>query len=206
MRRSPHSDDLGSRWRGARLRWGGFVVAVLIAVATFLAWPAGDADPASGDAASSEGPPATGGDGQADESTLAPDVAFEHFDEGEVAHLADWRGKPVVVNFWASWCPPCVAEMRDALEPLHQDLGDRVVFLGINLQATEAAALDVIEETGVTYELARDQDGDLFTAFGGFGMPLTALVDEAGTVVASHTGAITRSELEALIVDQLLEQ
>jgi cytochrome c biogenesis protein CcmG, thiol:disulfide interchange protein DsbE len=130
-------------------------------------------------------------------------VAFEHFDGG-AAELADWRGEPLVVNFWASWCPPCVAEMRDAFEPLHQELGEQVTFLGVNLQDNADAAGDVVEQTGVTYDLARD-DGTLFTAFGGFGMPLTALIDEDGTVVARHTGALTQAELEALVRTHLLE-
>jgi thiol-disulfide isomerase/thioredoxin len=134
----------------------------------------------------------------------APQVGFERFD-GRPARLEDWRGQPVVVNFWASWCPPCVAEMRDAFEPLHAEPGDRVVFLGVDVQDTPAAARQVVERTGVTYELTADPDGTLFAAFGGFGMPTTVLVDADGRVVAQHTGALTRADLEALIGQHLLE-
>ncbi|MPY81573.1 MAG: redoxin domain-containing protein, partial [Actinophytocola sp.] len=77
--------------------------------------------------------------------------------------------------------------------------------LGVNLQDAEDAALEVVERTGVTYDLARDPDGALFTAFGGFGMPTTALVDAGGAVVVRHTGALTRAELDALVRDHLLE-
>jgi cytochrome c biogenesis protein CcmG, thiol:disulfide interchange protein DsbE len=133
-----------------------------------------------------------------------PTVAFERFD-GEPATLAEWHGEPLVVNFWASWCPPCVAEMRDAFEPLHRDLGREVTFLGVNLQDTDEAALEVVEQTGVTYELARDPDGELFTAFGAFGMPTTVFVDADGTVTAQHTGALTAEALDGLIRAQLLE-
>jgi thiol-disulfide isomerase/thioredoxin len=140
-----------------------------------------------------------------DAQAAAPTVAFERFDGGP-ARLDDWRGRPVVVNFWASWCPPCVAEMRDAFEPLHREFGDRVAFLGVNLQDTTEAALAVVAQTGVTHDLARDPDGALFTAFGGFGMPTTALIDEAGVVVARHTGALTQAQLAALIRDHLLAQ
>ncbi|MDP8977836.1 MAG: TlpA family protein disulfide reductase, partial [Actinomycetota bacterium] len=130
----------------------------------------------------------------------APDIGFERFD-GRPARLRDWRGQPLVVNFWASWCPPCVAEMRDAFEPLHDKLGDRVAFLGVNLQDTPAAAREVVDRTGVSYELARDPDGALFTAFGGFGMPTTVLMDAEGWVVAQHAGALTETELEVLLAD-----
>jgi thiol-disulfide isomerase/thioredoxin len=147
--------------------------------------------------------PAVASDTPADAPARAPQVVFERFD-GRPARLEDWRGQPVVVNFWASWCPPCVAEMRDALEPLHAELGDQVAFLGVDLQDTPAAAQRVVEQTGVTYQLATDPDGELFTAFGGFGMPTTVLVDADGRVVARHTGALTRADLEALLDQHLL--
>ncbi|CAN5177966.1 hypothetical protein BH20ACT9_BH20ACT9_04730 [soil metagenome] len=143
---------------------------------------------------------AVGGDASAGGRAGAPKVGFERFD-GQPARLEDWRGRPLVVNFWASWCPPCVAEMRDAFEPLHDKLGDRVAFLGVNLQDTPTAAREVVERTRVTYELARDPDGALFTAFGGFGMPTTVLVDAEGRVVAQHAGALSDTELEALVAD-----
>ena len=95
--------------------------------------------------------------------------------------------------------------MRDAFEPLHDQLGDRIAFLGVDVQDTRAAARDVVERTGVTYELAADPDGALFTAFGGFGMPTTVLVDANGRVVAHHTGALTRAELDGLVRTHLLE-
>lgn len=181
-----------------RRRWllvGAVLVAVLGAAGVIVA-RSGTA-PAS--SAEHPGERVTAG-GQA----RAPRVEFERFD-GRPARLQDWRGRPVVVNFWASWCPPCVAEMRDALEPLHDQLGDRIAFLGVDVQDTRAAARDVVERTGVTYELADDPDGALFTAFGGFGMPTTVLVDANGRVVAHHTGALTRAELEGLVRTHLLE-
>jgi peroxiredoxin len=95
--------------------------------------------------------------------------------------------------------------MRDAFEPLHAEPGDRVVILGVDVQDTPAAARQVVERTGVTYELTADPDRTLFTAFGGFGMPTTVLVDADGRVVAQHTGALTRADLEALIGQHLLE-
>lgn len=142
--------------------------------------------------------PAVASDAPAGAPARAPQVVFERFD-GQPARLDDWHGQPVVVNFWASWCPPCVAEMRDAFEPLHAEVGDQVAFLGVDVQDTPDAAQRIVEQTGVTYQLAKDPNGEVFTAFGGFGMPTTVLVDADGRVVAHHTGALTRADLEALL-------
>ena len=130
------------------------------------------------------------------------DTTFEHFD-GSVVSLADWQGTPVVVNFWASWCPPCVAEMRAAFEPVHQELGDEVAFVGLNLEDDPERAAEIVDRTGVTYDLGRDPAGELFTGFGGFGMPTTIFLDETGQIVDSHTGALSRSQLEDLIARHL---
>lgn len=135
-------------------------------------------------------------------SGAAPDAAFEDF-EGRLVRLDDWRGELLVVNFWASWCPPCVAEMRDTFQPFHEEFGDRVTVLGVDLQDERPAARDVVEDTGVTYALASDPDGSLFTAFGGFGMPTTVMIDSDGTVVHQHTGALVLSQLEELAIENL---
>lgn len=125
-----------------------------------------------------------------------PTRQVEAFDGGSVA-LTDYVGVPLVVNFWASWCPPCIAEMPD-LEAVHQLAGGQVTFVGINTQDTPEAAEDMVEQTGVTYDLVRDPEGQLFEAFGVFGMPSTFYVDADGTIVDRHTGLLTR---DALIED-----
>lgn len=125
-----------------------------------------------------------------------PDLPVEAFDGTRVS-LADYAGTPLVVNFWASWCPPCIAEMPD-LEAVHQATNDQVTFVGIDTQDTPEAAGRLVEQTGVTYDLVRDPDGELFRAFGVFGMPSTFYVDADGTIIDRHTGLLTR---DALIED-----
>ncbi|MDP8928205.1 MAG: TlpA family protein disulfide reductase [Actinomycetota bacterium] len=138
-----------------------------------------------------------GGDGaatpEASAGVAVPAQSFEMFD-GSTASLADYGGRPLVVNFWASWCPPCVAEMPD-LERVHQQLAGQVVFLGINTQDTPDRAVDLATQTGVTYDLARDPAGELFQAFGVFGMPSTFFVSAEGEIVDRHTGIITAEML-----------
>lgn len=141
-------------------------------------------------------PPAT------EQSAL--DVPFTYFD-GSAGNLADFAGRPLVVNFWASWCPACVAEMPD-LEAVHRKLGDQVAFLGLAMQETDrAAARALIDQTGVTYALGQDPDGSIFASFGGIAMPTTVFIDEEGTVVEKHPGALFAEDLEAIIRTQLLE-
>ena len=106
----------------------------------------------------------------------APAESFERFD-GTEATFADYRGTPLVVNFFASWCAPCVREMP-AFEAAHQ-----------------------AEKTGVTYDLARDPEGDFLSAFGGIVMPTTVFIDAEGTVVEIHNGALSQSALEDRVSD-----
>jgi len=134
---------------------------------------------------------------------VAPDLPFERFD-GSTATLADYRGRPVVVNFWASWCPSCVAEMSAAFLPVQQSLGAEVDFLGLNLQDDRRRAIDLAEETGVLFDLAEDLRGDLYSALGGLGMPFTVFVDEFGTVKHQHNGPVTERQLADLITEHLL--
>jgi cytochrome c biogenesis protein CcmG, thiol:disulfide interchange protein DsbE len=131
----------------------------------------------------------------------APELSFEMFD-GSTASMADYEGRPVVVNFWASWCPPCVAEMPD-LETVHQEFADEVAFLGINTQDTPDAATDLAERTGVTYDLAHDPDGQLFQAFGGFGMPTTLFVSADGLITERHTGILTLDQAREFVENEL---
>jgi cytochrome c biogenesis protein CcmG, thiol:disulfide interchange protein DsbE len=122
-----------------------------------------------------------------------PDLEVDHFG-GEPVSLADYSGTPLVVNFWASWCPPCIAEMPD-LEAVHQLVDGRVTFVGINTQDTQERAGELVEQTGVTYDLVRDPDAELFQAFGVFAMPTTFYVDASGSIVARHSGLLTRDAL-----------
>ena len=142
----------------------------------------------------------TGGDDPTGEP--APDADFELLDGGE-GSIADYRGRPLVVNFFAKWCAPCVEEMP-GLEEAHQELGDEVEFLGLSENETEEDSRDIVEETGVTYDIGRDPDGQVLAAFSGLAMPTTVLVDAEGTITSLHSGPIERDELLERVEDELL--
>lgn len=139
-----------------------------------------------------------------EEGEPAPQVDLEMFD-GSTRPLSDLYGdRPLIVNFWASWCPPCVTEMPD-IEQVHQQLAGRVGFLGINTQDGEEEARRLVGETGVTYPLAWDREGEIFETFGVFGMPSTFFISRDGRVVGRHTGLLTeetlRQEIDELLLD-----
>lgn len=132
-----------------------------------------------------------------------PTVAFETFD-GDTATLADYNGRPLVVNFWASWCPSCVAEMSAAFLPAQLALGDDVAFLGMNIQDERAKALQLVEQTGVLFDLGEDPQGELYTELGGLGMPFTVYISSDGQVLDVHNGPLTKDQLVDQITESLL--
>lgn len=124
-------------------------------------------------------------------------VAFERFD-GSAANTGSYVGRPVVLNFFAAWCPPCIAEMPD-FEDVFQEVGDDVAFLGLSLQEPVERAEELVESTGVTYDVGSDTDGSAFAFFGGTGMPTTVFIDHTGAVVDIHSGALTADQLRSRI-------
>ena len=118
----------------------------------------------------------------------APRVELPGLRGGRV-RLADLRGRPVVLNFWASWCPPCLAEMPE-FERVHRRLGDRVAFLGVNQRDQAQAAERLARASGVTYPLATDPAGRVFDTFGGLGMPTTVFIRADGTVAEIFAGQL----------------
>jgi cytochrome c biogenesis protein CcmG, thiol:disulfide interchange protein DsbE len=144
------------------------------------------------------------GEGTPDVFQLVPDedpevlgapaaVTFETFD-GERANTGAYVGQPLVLNFFAEWCPPCVAEMPD-FEAVHLELDGQVAFLGLSYLESSELGLEIIERTGITYDVGRDPDGDAFAFFGGLTMPTTVFIDSAGTVVDVYSGALTADQL-----------
>jgi thiol-disulfide isomerase/thioredoxin len=117
---------------------------------------------------------------------------------GGFGSFADYRGKPLVINLFSSNCAPCVAEMP-AFEAVHQEVGDDVAFLGLNIQDQVSAASALVEATGVTYDIARDPSGDLAHSLGMVVMPSTYFVSPDGTVVDAKAGAMDAEELRRRI-------
>jgi len=141
--------------------------------------------------------------GGAEAGPPVTDRSYETFD-GEQTSLSAFEGEPLVVNFWASWCPPCIAEMPE-FERVHLARQDEVRFVGLNTQDSLAQAEALVEQTGVTYDLGLDPDGDLFRDFEVISMPSTYFVNAAGAIVHQHAGILSEDQLQDLIDQHLIE-
>lgn len=114
---------------------------------------------------------------------------------GDTLRLHDFAGRtPLVVNVWASWCPPCRRE-APLLETAWQKYRDRVQFIGINLRDAEDAALNFIQEFGLTFPSGADPRGDAANAFGLVGVPTTYFIDASGRIASTKVGEITEEDL-----------
>ena len=128
---------------------------------------------------------------------VAPDDQLLLLDGG-FGTFADYAGTPVVVNFFASWCEPCKAELPD-FAAVDAELGDEVTFIGVNVRDGEDDARRLLEETGVDFTVVRDPSGSLAEAFGVVNMPSTFFLDAEGRIVSSRPGTLSADELRAEI-------
>ncbi len=130
--------------------------------------------------------------GIAVESEL-PTQRFELFD-GASTTFEEFEGTPLVINFWASWCPACVGELPE-FQTVHEQRGDEVTFLGIANADIRPAAVDLADVVGLTYTLADDPTGELFRDFGLFAMPSTLFVTPDGQILEVFAGQLDESAL-----------
>lgn len=120
--------------------------------------------------------------------TRAPEFRLPVLGSNKTFSSADLAGKPVVVNFWASWCVPC-REEAPTLERAWLKYKDQgVQFLGVNVQDSEQDAQAFVKEMGITFPSVRDTDLKLWTKFGVRGLPETFFIDHAGEFVAVGAG------------------
>ena len=138
---------------------------------------------------------------QSADMQLAPDIVV-YDGQGNPCRLSDFRGKPVVLNFWASWCGPCKSEMPD-FEEKYLEYGDRIHFLMVNLtdgmQETVEAASAFIAEMGYTFPVYFDTDLNGANTYGISAIPLTIFIDRDGALLGGQQGMIGADVLQQAI-------
>lgn len=122
--------------------------------------------------------------GRSSEGTLGMAPPFTLLSlEGQERSLDEFRGKPILLHFWATWCPPCREEMP-LFQKLYQELGPSgLVILGVNVGESPPEVREFIEGTGVTFPILLDTKGEVANRYGVRGLPTTFWIDPSGRIV-----------------------
>lgn len=139
-----------------------------------------------------------GSGGKARVGEPAPAFVAPKLDGSGSFGTADLKGRPYVLNFWASWCDPCLDE-APMLETAHQRFGKQVEFVGIDIKDTSSDAQDFVDRFGLTYTQVRDETRAIEDDYGLTGQPESFFVDASGTVVEHVAGPLTEDTLDQLL-------
>jgi peroxiredoxin len=128
---------------------------------------------------------------------LAPNFLLQTVD-GRTVRLSDLRGKPVFLNFWATWCIFCVSEMP-AMQRLADRYGDRLVVVGVNVGESAADARAFADQAGIRYALLLDPQTEVTKAYRVQAMPTSLFLDPVGVVRYLHYGVLMPPEMEQIV-------
>jgi cytochrome c biogenesis protein CcmG/thiol:disulfide interchange protein DsbE len=164
---------------------------IIVGIAALFALPGKDssADAAGGEEYSSVPAPV---------EYDAPDLTLPNL-LGEEESLTDYEGKVVLVNLWATWCPPCKAELP-VLQGFYEDYADQdFVIIGIDFGEPEETVAAFVENARLTYPIWVDEGQESGLAFNSYSLPSSFVIDRNGTIVLAWTGQISRSMLEKYV-------
>jgi peroxiredoxin len=126
---------------------------------------------------------------------LAPDFALQGGD-GAARRLSAYRGQPVMLNFWATWCAPCRQEMPELVAAYQEHLDQELVILGINAQESGEQARKFVDQYQMTFPVVLDSRGEVQQLYQVRGLPTTVFIDRDGRIAARHAGLLTRELLD----------
>lgn len=129
----------------------------------------------------------------------APSVRFRAIDGGDTLVLDSLKGKPVVINFWASWCVPCVEEHQALLRAAKSN--SDVAFLGVVYEDNPKDAEEFLKARGAAYPAYLDEEGKAAIAFGIYGVPETFFIDAKGMIVSKKVGPLDDADLARRLLE-----
>ena len=116
--------------------------------------------------------------------------------DGSESSLSDYGGSVVLVNFWATWCPPCRDEIPHFEEAYEAHKDEGFVVLGVNYQDSAAEVEPFVERLGVTYPMLLDESGMVAKEYRAVGLPTSVFVDRDGGIQVRHSGYLSEDQLE----------
>ena len=138
-------------------------------------------------------------------SDYAKNFSLPSLDGNKTIEFNDFKDKPRVVNFWASWCAPCRQEMPFFEQTWRKFRGKGVVFLGINVLDQEKNAKEFLNQLGISYINLYDQSGEVANDYGAFALPITFFIDKDGKIVRKSYGGFIGEEHEKKFVEYVEE-
>ncbi|NLB15695.1 MAG: TlpA family protein disulfide reductase [Clostridiales bacterium] len=183
------------------------MLSVLALTASSFFYSCGDKPAETVDAGDSveQGETASGNAAGSAVTNTAPDFTVKDSDDNNVK-LSDKFGKPIIVNMWATWCGPCLAELP-AFNKLAQTYKDDITFMMVNLTDGSYDTVDAVKEfadnNGYTFPVYYDTEANASNAYSVFSIPLTIFIDENGNVKEQHTGTMSEEVLQGYIDDLL---
>lgn len=130
-----------------------------------------------------------------DTGMVAPTFTLKNL-AGEDVSLQDYRGKKVMLNFWATWCPPCKEEMP-AMEQFYKEKSKDVEILAVNLDSQNNVK-SFVQENNLSFPILLDQNGATQQTYSIISIPTTFIIDEQGLILKKHIGSMTYEQMQEL--------
>ena len=127
-------------------------------------------------------------------TNIAPDFTLQNLD-GDKVSLSDYKGKKVFLNFWATWCPPCKAEMPDMQEVYEETKNNDIVILAVNIGDSQKDVKQFIDERGFEFPVLLDLDQQVAKVYDITAIPTSYFIDKNGAIINSIRGAMSKNDM-----------